>query len=99
MNNMNYLPNDLMSMILNMRTEMMKNDLDTKIKEWREESEEIFITLTNEIDEYFIEEQEQYDHLTKIEDAKLFSPFKVLQDLRTEKEERCNSQDLDCEYY
>ncbi len=87
---MNYLADDLMSIIINMRTEMMINDLNTKIKEWREESEETYITLTNEIDEYFIEEQAQYDHLTKIEDAKLFNPFKVLQDLRTEKEQRGN---------
>jgi len=88
MNNQNYLPQDIMSLILNMRTESHKNDLEKKIEIWREESEEQYIYLTNEIDQYFIEELAQYDHLTMIEDAKLFSPFEVLKDLRNEREQR-----------
>lgn len=85
MNNQNYLPQDIMSLILNMRTESNKNDLEEKIEIWREESENQYIYLTNEIDEYFIEELAQYNHLTMIEDAKLFSPFEVLRMLREEK--------------
>jgi hypothetical protein len=85
MNNQNYLPQDIMSLILNMRTESNKNDLEKKIEIWKEESEDQYIYLTNEIDEYFTEELAQYDHMTKIEDAKLFSPFEVLRMLREEK--------------
>jgi len=88
MNNQNYLPQDIMSLILNMRTESHKNDLEKKIEIWREESEEQYIYLTNEIDQYFIEELAQFDHLTMIEEAKLFSPFEVLKELRNEREER-----------
>ena len=75
--NMNYLPNDLMSLILSIRTEEMKKDLDKKIEEWKEESEIAYIYLTNEIDQYFIEE---------LAAEKLFSPFQVLQQLREERE-------------
>lgn len=77
MNNNNYLPTDLMSLILSIRTEEMKKDLDKKIEEWKGESEIAYIYLTNEIDEYFIEE---------LEGAKLFSPFQVLKQLREERE-------------
>jgi len=89
---MNHLPQDLMSLILSIRTEEMKKDLDKQIEEWKEDSEECYIYLTNEIDQYFIDELPTYDHLTLVEDAKLFSPFQVLQELREEKQERLNAE-------
>ena len=92
MNNANYLPSDLMSLILNMRTESMKKDLDKQIEEWKEDSEDDYIRLTNEIDMYFIDILPVYDHLTMVEDAKLFSPYEVLQVLREEKQERINER-------
>ena len=86
----NYLPNDLMSLILSIRTEEMKKDLDKQIEEWKEESEEDYICLTNDIDQYFIKELAVYEHLNLVEDAKLFSPYEVLKDLRQERQERIN---------
>jgi len=88
MNNANYLPQDLMSLIMNMRTESMKKDLDKQIEEWKEDSEDDYIRFTNEIDYYFIDVLPVYEHLTLVEDAKLFSPYEVLQQLREEKQER-----------
>lgn len=89
MDNANYLPNDLMSLILNMRTESMKKDLDKQIEEWKEINEEDMISLTNEIHFYFIEHNTIFNHNGEIEEeAKLFSPYRVLQDLRSEREER-----------
>lgn len=88
MNNVNYLPQDLMSLIMNMRTESMKKDLDKQIEEWKEESEDDYIRLTNEIDLYFIDELPIFEHLTLVEDATRFSPYEVLRVLREEKQER-----------
>ena len=64
---------------------------------YREEHETAFEHITNEIHEYFVEEEAIYDttdfvnilgvyHLTKIEDAKRFTPSQVLKRLREEKE-------------
>jgi len=91
MNKIDYLPNDIMSLILNIRTEQNKKDLDKKIKEWKEESENQYIYLTNEIEQYSIAElpiYDRYDNL--IGEIKYLSPYEVLKMLRDEKEMRIN---------
>jgi len=90
MNNINHLPTDLMSLILSIRTEEMKKDLDKQIEEWKEDSENSFIYMTNEIHFYFTEEGPIFNNLGLVEDAKLFSPYRVLQDLRSAREDRIN---------
>lgn len=91
MNNQNYLPQDIMSLILNMRTESNKNDLEKKIEIWKEESEDQYIYLTNEIDQYFIAELPNYDRYgDMIGEIKYLSPYEVLKMLREEKEMRKN---------
>ena len=59
----------------------------------REKHETAFEFITNEIYEYFVEEQAIYEHLTKIEDAKRFTPFQVLKSLREEREMRRSACD------
>ena len=82
---MNYLPQDLMSLIMNIRSEEIKKDYDKKIKKWKEESEDTYISLTNEICYHFTIEEAQYDNLTKIEDAIFDNPYKVLREIREQK--------------
>jgi len=88
---MNHLPNDLMSLILNIRTEGMKKDLDKKIEEWKKDSEDSYVYMTNEISEYFMKESSIHDH-PHYESCKFYSPFEVLQLLREEKEDALNNQ-------
>jgi len=94
MNNMNYLPQDLMSLILSIRTEEMKKDLDKQIEEWKEDSEDDYIRFTNEIHFWFTEEGPKFNHLELVEDAKLFSPYQVLQELREARQERINDTEI-----
>lgn len=98
MNNMNYLPNDLMSLILSIRTEEMRKDLDKKIdkqiEEWKEDSEDDYIRFTYEIHYWFTEEGPKFNHLELVEDAKLFSPYQVLQELREARQERINDTEI-----
>tara|TARA_R110000782_G_scaffold165985_1_gene257970 strand:+ start:701 stop:970 length:270 start_codon:yes stop_codon:yes gene_type:complete len=70
---------------MNIRSEEIKKDYDKKIKKWKEESEDTYISLTNEICYHFTIEEAQYDNLTKIEDAIFDNPYKVLREIREQK--------------
>jgi len=70
----------MISQILNIRMETKKEErLDEEaLDEWKDN----FDYVDDELSNFFIKEQAKYDHLTKIQDAKYFSPIKVLHDLR-----------------
>ncbi len=99
MNNTNYLPNDLMNLILTIRTQEMVKVLDKKIENWREEHEEQFMYVDNQISEYFVSELARYEHLSLEEDCIYFSPFHVLKMLREEKEENKEIEEDYGNYY
>ena len=90
----NYLPSDLMTMILNIRSVEMEKDFNIKLEEYKEEHEEKYMYVDNQISEYFVSELAIYEHLTLEEDCKYFSPFYVLKMLREERENREIEEDF-----
>lgn len=82
-NNMPQLNFDMISKILNIRMEIKKEERlqEEAFDEW----ENKFIEIDNQLTYYFMEEPAKYNHLTKIQDAKYYSPIKVIEDIKLEK--------------
>ena len=71
---------DMISKILNIRMETKKEERlhQEALEDWKDD----FDYIDTEILSLFLKEPAKYDHLTKIEDSKYFSPFEVLEYLR-----------------
>lgn len=71
---------DMISKILNIRMETKKEERlhQEALEDWKDN----FDYVDTEILSLFLKEPAKYDHLTKIEDSKYFSPFEVLEYLR-----------------